>query len=295
MFSGPSCSDNESVGINTTRIQVFLLTVFILLILGVDSCNGQWIMRAGDRREIALSRLIEEIEGRPLIFLGEEHDSMADHWYQIRVIKGLKDRGGRLAIGLEMYTSERQNDLDSWMSGKLNEQEFARLFQAEWKVPWAYYRAIFIYAKEHSIPLVGLNVPKQVTKKVAKEGFASLSAEERRKIPGEITCTVDAGYMELIRRAFAEHRLSDETFVRFCEAQLLWNRSMAWHALDYIDRHPGVTMVVLTGKAHAMKPGIPDEAGRMRKIDLRVILPEDRIFSRGNISEADADYLILKP
>jgi uncharacterized iron-regulated protein len=272
---------------------LLFLTLAALLIVSVGCCRGEWIMRTADRQEIRFSRMMEEIKGSHLIFIGEEHDRMADHWRQLKVIKALHDAGVRLAIGVEMFTAESQGDLDRWVAGRISEEDFIRRFNGNWKEPWLYYRSLFYYARQHSIPMVGLNISREISHKVATMGFAALSASERRHIPGVVTCRVDDAYMALIRRAFSSHGLSDEAFTRFCEAQLLWNSVMAWNTIQYMEKNPHRTMIVLAGKGHAMKPGIPDEIRKLKKADLRVILPEDELFRRANVSESDTDYLFL--
>jgi uncharacterized iron-regulated protein len=156
------------------------------------------------------------------------------------------------------------------------------------------YRHIFIYARQHAIPLVGLNVPREVTRKVAREGFEALTPAEKKELPEAITCDVDAAYMALVRRAFVAHGQGEKLFVRFCEAQMIWNKAMAWRLQEYMGGDPGKTVIVLTGKGHAMKPGIPREITNGGVVQYRVILPEDEIFRRGTVTLADADYLFMR-
>jgi len=59
---------------------------------------------------------------------------------------------------------------------------------------------IFEYAREKRIPLVGLNVPRDVTRQVALEGFQSLSRKDKARIHS-VTCRVDREYMDFIKRA----------------------------------------------------------------------------------------------
>jgi uncharacterized iron-regulated protein len=237
---------------------------------------------------------MEELKGSRLIFIGEEHDRLRDHWFQLKVIKALKDGGIPLAIGLEMFTADNQPDLKRWIAGTMDEEEFVRRYQLNWSVPWPMYRHIFIYARQHAIPLVGLNVEREITRKVAREGFAALTPRERKELPEAITCDVDAAYMSLVRRAFAEHKQGDQLFARFCEAQMIWNKAMAWRLQEYMGANPGRTVVVMTGKAHAMKPGIAREIRNEEDVQYRVILPEDEIFKRSSVTFADTDYLLLR-
>ena len=273
---------------------IFILAAAAVLNITAGCSSADMIMRVGDRQEIAFARLIEEIKGHRLIFIGEEHDRMKDHWFQLKIIKALNDGGIPLAIGLEMFTADNQGDLDRWVAGKMDEEEFVRRYNLNWSVPWPMYRQIFLYARQQAIPLVGLNVSRGITHKVAREGIAALTPEERKQIPGVITCDVDAAYMSLVRRAFADHKQGDKLFVRFCEAQMLWNRTMAWRIQEFMRGHPGRSVVVLTGKAHAMKPGIPKEIRHEGAVEYKVILPEDEIFNRGAVTVADTDYLFMR-
>ena len=273
---------------------ICILSAVLLLIVTVGCSSADPVLRVNDRQEIAFGRMIEELRGIRLILIGEEHDRLKDHWFQLKAIKALKDGGIPLAIGLEMFTADNQRDLDNWIAGKMDEEEFAGRFQHNWNVPWPMYRHIFIYARQHAIPLVGLNVAREITRKVAREGFAALTPGERKELPEAITCDVDAAYMTLVRRAFAAHGQGDKLFVRFCEAQMIWNKAMAWRLEEYMRGNPGRTVVVMTGKGHAMKPGIPREIRNDGAVQYRVILPEDEIFKRGSVTVADTDYLFMR-
>jgi uncharacterized iron-regulated protein len=273
---------------------ISILSAAMLLILSVGCSSADPVLRVDDRQEISFSRMMEELHGSRLIFIGEEHDRMMDHWFQLKVIKALNDSGIPLAIGLEMFTADNQPDLERWIAGKMDEEEFVESYQLNWSVPWPMYRHIFIYARQHAIPLVGLNVAREITRKVAREGFAALTPGERKELPQAITCDVDAAYMSLVRRAFAEHKQIDQLFVRFCEAQMIWNKAMAWRLQQYMGANPGRTVVVMTGKAHAMKPGIAREIRNEEDVQYKVILPEDEIFKRSSVTVADTDYLFMR-
>ncbi len=172
---------------------------------------------------------------------------MDDHRAELEIIERLHRKGIPLAIGLEMFTYGSQGVLDRWVTGKLDRDQFIRSYYREWAMPWPLYRDIFLYARKQGIPLVGFNVPREITRKVAREGFASLTPGELRQLPAGVSCSVDPVYRAFIRRAFAAHEESDDTFNHFCEAQMLWNMSMGMHLLEYSDRHPGTTPIVLAG------------------------------------------------
>jgi hypothetical protein len=81
-----------------------------------------------------------------------------------------------------------------------------RAFARNWSQDWHLYRDIFLYCRERSIPLVGLNVPRSITRKVARNGFESLNSEEIGKLP-PIVCRVDRDYEDIPSPCDGQSRL----------------------------------------------------------------------------------------
>ncbi|MGD8924767.1 MAG: ChaN family lipoprotein, partial [Syntrophobacterales bacterium] len=210
--------------------------------------------------------------------------------------RALKQADVSVAIGLEMFRRDSQPDLDRWVKGDLSEKEFEKIYYKNWNYPWPLYKDIFLYAREHKIPLVGLNVPPEVTKQVAREGFDSLTPEQRGDLP-MVSCRVDPEYMAFIRRSLAMHGHGGLNFTRFCEAQLVWDTAMAWSLLGFLEKNPDATVVVIAGSGHSWKRGIPAQVSSRADVPLKVILPEisgrvDRKHT--TLNEADYVWLGLK-
>jgi uncharacterized iron-regulated protein len=273
-------------------LTTLLVAAGVLVVFVTISAGRQKVVRVQDGARIDLRRMMDETRRSRVIFVGETHTRMADHRLELRVIKALYRQGRPLAIALEMFTADHQPQLDAWVAGRLGPDRFIRLYYGDWQMPWPYYRAILTYARDRQIPLVGLNVPQEIPAKVAREGFAALTPAERGKIPPGITCTVDAAYREFIRRAYREHDQGEGVFANFCEAQMLWNKAMAWHLADYLQRFPHRTVVVLTGTGHALKRGIPAELAEFAAVPAVVIMPGSSGLTAGDVTVADADYLV---
>ncbi len=274
------------------RIIALLCIVTFLTAAALFPSLPKSVLRLADRSMIDFRQMVAEAVGMQLIFIGEIHDDARHHAAQLELIKQLRKDGRPLAIGLEIFTAGSQDALDRWVAGKLSENSFRKIYLDDWNMPWKYYRDILIYARDKRIPLVGLNLPKEISRKVAREGFAALSPEERRQLPPEITCIVTPGYMELLHQAYHDHGMSDKAFAHFCEAQVLWNRHMALKVQEFRAKRPGYTMLALVGIGHALKSGAP---GEMTADDgnYRVILPEHGSLNRHNLTVQDADYLLL--
>lgn len=250
------------------------------------------VLRISDGQRIDLEQLLAESRSARYFFLAENHDDAGHHAAQLAIIKGLQQQGRRVAIGLEMFAATSQDKLDQWIAGRLSLPEFMAVYARNWTLPWTLYREILLYARDNRIPLIGLNLPPGLSRKVAQQGFAALTPEERRQLPGGITCNVGPAYMAFIRQAYANHALQERAFTHFCEAQMLWNRNMGRLLEAFLAKNPRYTMVVLVGIGHALKKGVPDEV--TREADrYRVILPEFAGLNRNNLTVQDADYLLL--
>jgi uncharacterized iron-regulated protein len=275
-----------------------LLSLFIVLLLSVGAESGadaDSVLRVRDGKIITFNQMIEEVKKVNIVFLGEIHDSIEHHEAELAVIRAFHESDTPMSVGLEMFRSDSQGALDSWVQRKSSLEQFLPAYYDNWRMPWPLYREIFWYSRDHEIPLIGLNIPDVIAKKVAQQGFASLTEQEKKRLPTGISCTVDATYMEFIRRAYTDHSRQERQFVNFCEAQMVWDKSMAWHLVEYLRKNRGRTVVVLAGVGHAWKRGMPEQVAMESKYTYRVILPliPDQI-EKGNVTTKDADYVLLE-
>jgi len=244
-------------------------------------------------KELLMSQVLVDLKTNRIVLVGEHHDNRQHHRAQLMIIRALKEAGLRIAVGLEMFRNESQAALDQWISGEIDEKRFEKIYYDNWTFPWQAYRKIFEYARDQQIPLIGLNVPREITRQVSRNGFKSLSPQQKGKI-AEVSCIVDQQYMNYIRKAFGGHGHGQLNFIYFCEAQLVWDSAMAVYTLDYLENNPDSIMVILTGTGHAQKGAVPRQIRARSNLDYAVILPEipGRIDA-ATISKADADYIML--
>jgi uncharacterized iron-regulated protein len=244
-------------------------------------------------RSTTLTEALPELSSADLLIVGESHGNPRHHAAQLGIIRALHASGVPVAVGLEMFQQREQDVLDNWVAGTILEPEMVQAFTRNWGVQWPAYRDIFIYCRDHGVPMVGLNVPRDITRKVARHGFASLTREELGLLP-PIVCRIDPEYEAFLRR-FVGSDGHAGAFERFCEAQLVWDAAFAVHALDYLKNQPHHTMIVLTGSVHAWKPAMPFQvhglAPQVRQVS---IVPDIPIhMDLQDITAKDADYLIL--
>jgi uncharacterized iron-regulated protein len=277
--------------------RIFPIALSVVILFGVlDAIQAHLTDRIYDlqnNKERLMPDVISDLKRNRIILVREHHSNQNHHAAQVRVIQTLEASGVQVAVGLEMFRSDSQQALDRWVAGNIDEKDFKQIFYDNWGYSWESYRVIFDYARKKKIPLIGLNVSRDITRQVSRQGFASLNKEQKGKL-SNIACRVDKEYMEYIKKAFGGHGHGKLNFAYFCEAQLVWDTVMAINALDYLNNNPNALIVLLTGTGHAQKNAIPRQIRKRSEVAHAVILPEVKgVIDPETVDQSDADYIIL--
>ncbi|WP_245912239.1 ChaN family lipoprotein [Brunnivagina elsteri] len=230
---------------------------------------------AGTRCINSVAKLIPEISKAKVIYLGETHDSAEDHKKQLKIIQELSDRFGnrnnkKIAIAMEMFQRPSQNAINNYLAGKITEEELVKQteYEQRWGFPWELYAPILRFAKANNIPILAINTPSEITRKVSRQGLESLTPEERKLIPpfSEIHTSPDE-YRKLVLAAFEAHQNAGQgtskNLESFFLAQVLWDETMAESIANFVKANPKTQVIVLAGQGHIVYDyGIPSRVKR---------------------------------
>ncbi|MEM9804567.1 MAG: ChaN family lipoprotein [Cyanobacteria bacterium P01_D01_bin.56] len=213
--------------------------------------------------------ILNQLTEADVIYLGETHNDPLDHAAQLEIITAMHDARGDIAIGLEMFQRPFQEVLDNYISGEITETELIAQseYETRWGFDWELYAPIIRYAQSNQIPLIALNTPREITKKVAREGLASLNGDDLQYIPpvDEID-TSDENYQAMVAQVFSHHGghgHSGPSFENFFAAQVLWDETMAESVANYVTISPNTQVIVLAGEGHVVFDfGIPSRVER---------------------------------
>ena len=215
--------------------------------------------------------VLKQLAQSNVVYLGETHDRPDDHADQLSILQSLSQDRPNLVIGMEMFQQPYQGAIDSYLAGKLNETELQAQTQyaKRWGFDWEFYAPILRFAKENKIPVIALNTPSEVTRKVARTGLDSLTTDDRRYIPPTREIVVGpANYRDRIRQIYDEAHQgkgNSQGFDRFFQAQVLWDETMADRIARSLRQQPNALVVVLVGQGHLLYgDGIPDRVKRRR-------------------------------
>lgn len=215
------------------------------------------------RHQSTLDRIIPELIKHQVVLVGESHTSYSDHMNQLAVIKALHPHWLKMGIGLEFIQSPYQQALNEYIAGDLNDIEMLRATQwyKRWKYDFRLYRPIFHYAKKNKIPLIALNAPTELTKKISKVGISGLSSKDRRLLPSKIIR--QKAYRDRLLKVFQQHsrdsskNSNNKKLNNFVDVQLAWDESMAMNTAKAIHSNKINKMVLLAGSGHVVRQGIP--------------------------------------
>lgn len=184
--------------------------------------------------------LLTAMAGRAVVLLGEQHDDMDHHRWQLQTLATLHARRPLMVIGFEMFPRRVQPVLERWVAGELTEAEF--LQQVEWGKVWSMpaelYLPLFHFARMNRIPMLALNIDAELTRRIAEKGWDGVPEGEREGV-GRPAAALPAyeDFLFEIHGQHAQMRMhgkdqgkparSDAGFRNFVESQLAWDRAMA--------------------------------------------------------------------
>jgi uncharacterized iron-regulated protein len=255
--------------------------------------------------------IINDIGKSRVIYVGETHTEYSHHLLQLQVIQALHAKNGtdgenknkKLAIGMEMFPRSAQPVLDDYISGKIKtEKDFLKKsdYFSVWGYDYRLYRGIINFARKNRIPIIGLNLERNITRQVFRNGNTDgLSPEDWQNISQELDLDIPS-YRERLRAVHAFHASSPghqkPGFSGFLQAQALWDETMAETIANYLQKNPRKTMIVIAGSGHVYKDsGIPLRVERRIPEIRQSVLIGNNGFDTGQEIGRKVDYLIFIP
>lgn len=217
------------------------------------------------------ARFRAALSASDVVLVGEQHDLAAHHLAQLDVLREFHSLKPGLSIGLEMVDRTQQASLDEYLSGAMSEADFAAFWKKAWGYDFAIYRPLLAYAKDHHIPVKGLNAPLSVIRQISKGGLSSLSPAQRALLPARVEQTSDARYLAYIKESLSGHGADPARLERMLEAMAAWNETMGQAAADALAQGP---VLVIAGSGHMLfRAGIAESLGRRASAVSAVVLP----------------------
>ena len=222
---------------------------------------------------------------RNSVFLGETHNSERDKLLATRILRQLKRKRSKVALGLEMVQQPFQPVLNWYVfEAKPSEAADRTLFlETEWDYRWGWdfesYLPILKYAQLNKVPLLALNVEVELTAQVRKGGLKALSPVDFKRLiidrEGFRNDVLRPGFVEycnaVLRPSFDAHlqmggifQNTSNAYSNFVSNRILWDETMATRASSFLLRNPDYLLCGLVGADHVKTThGIPARLERI--------------------------------
>jgi uncharacterized iron-regulated protein len=191
-----------------------------------DARSGLWL---------SLQDAVAELPATAVVLMGEEHavkdPTPEEQLRQVQWLQRVSARSGPntqpVSVGMEFFAYTGQQALDAYLQDPSPLNEATLLKDAEWgSNPFAAYRQQVLWPTSTGGATFALNIPRRVTRQVARGGPSSLTDEQRALLP-PIWEQGSASYRERFTAAMQGHA-SPEQLENFFWAQSLWDDTMAW-------------------------------------------------------------------
>ena len=243
---------------------------------------GVWSVPApGGVQEISAREVFLQARAQPVVLLGESHDRAEHHRWQLHALVALHLQRAEMVIGFEMFPRRVQQVLDRWVAGELSESEF--LDRSHWSEVWgldaAYYLPLFHFARMHRVPMLALNVERELVRRIGREGLDAVPEAQREGVGRPEPASPD--YLRDLHAVYAQHakgnsgNLDDPKFQRFVAGQLMWDRAMAEAIRAGRSRYPGRQVVAIMGRGHTGPGAVPHQLRALGIAPTAVLLPWD--------------------
>jgi len=233
-----------------------------------------------------------------IVYVGEGHDNIYDHQVELTVIKNLyRQHAKKLVVGFEMLAHVNQEKIDLWVADKLSDDDFIRLFAADWGISdFIYYQEIFTYLKAHGIPIRALNVSRQEK----MEFMRGIMAAPNESAKSSLTAvSIDPYQEKALQAMFKGHAEGHGNLEMFIKVQQLWEKTMAHNISAYLESPAGAEkfMAVIAGGFHIEYGyGLPRRVFQQTKLNYVSVLtytPAELVENERRVMNVDFPDLPL--
>lgn len=142
--------------------------------------RGPW--KVAPRKE-----LDEALLSADVIFLGDFHALQQSQRSHLRILRDWPKQGTRtLVLAVEFFQARHQALIDRFMKGKISEKTFLQKisWSKSWGFPWEHYAPLIRWARDHQIPVYGINWglrQKSMRSIKQRERFSAMALQKIKK------------------------------------------------------------------------------------------------------------------
>ena len=223
----------------------YILIILIALILPLDAS----VCRTSTGSAITFETMLELLADYDAIVIGENHDNDFHHAVELKIFRGLNERGS-FALGLEMFERDAQQFINAYLMGEITEEEML-----EQSRPWNNYSEDYAplvnYAADNGLNVIAGNIPRYIASAAARHGSLPDTADSSLF---DIPHTYSDDYKKRFMKTMESIKNNNTAMSGIIDnknlfrAQLLKDATMAHSIVSFVDSSGGI--VFITGRFH---------------------------------------------
>jgi uncharacterized iron-regulated protein len=268
-------------------------------VVACDKGKGWW--SPVTQAPVAETNVVDSLSKDTIVLIGEHHANAEHHHWHIALLKTLQARYPQIVLGLEIFPRRTQTLLDRWIAGDMSEDEFIQAI--DWQRIWGYdielYLPLLRYAREHHVPLIALNVDRELIQNIRERGLSKVGENEREGV--SVPAKPSRAYVTQLAASFREHGVQYDSkeaaqmaFLRFVEQQTFWDRAMSEALLTTKSKHPEKMVIGIVGSWHLIhKQGVPYQMESQMKTAAKTLIPWDDNLDCNDLNTTFADFVFF--
>jgi len=264
------------------------------------------LVELSTQRTLSFEAFVKAVAQAQVVAVGEEHYHPDIQAFELRLLQALAHHHPQhVALAMEFLERDTQPAVDAYLAGRSN----AATLHAQIKATPAfiqYYFPCLQYAQQAGVPILAMNAPRSLARRVTKEGrqavVASLPLPERAHLATTFAPITPQYRTYFLKAVAAAHPLPEAQLERFVESAYLKDETMAESLATFLDRAADVTVLAIAGRFHFdYGLAIPALLRQRRphvsiqRVTTIAVAADDRIDLRELARETLADYVWFAP
>jgi uncharacterized iron-regulated protein len=264
------------------------------------------IVELSTQRTLSFEAFVQAVAQAQIVAIGEEHYHPDIQAFELRLLQALaQHRPQHVVLAMEFLERDMQPAVDAYLSGNSD----AATLHAQIKATPAfiqYYFPLVQYVRQAGIPLLAMNVPRSLARRVTKEGLQtvaeSLLPPERTYLAATFLPITPQYRTYFLQAVAAAHPLPEEQHERFVEAAHLKDDTMAESLAAFLERAPDVTVLAIAGRFHfdygLAIPALLQQRRphvTLQRVTTMAVAADDMVDLRELMRENLADYVWFAP
>lgn len=236
--------------------KVFMAVIVMLAMSSGVQASPAYQIYTADGRQLEAKELAELVKDYDVIVFGEYHDNDVLHRLEAEMLINAFTKHRKLAVSLEMFERDVQNQLDDYLAGEITEEEFLANSRP-WKNYREDYRSLVQFAKKHSLPVLAANIPRPLAAQYAKEGSLAAIADDMKNYLPKVHLMFDGPYKD----KFIDYMTNSpdtgkmpgaaEKAAAYYKAQCLKDDTMAESIAQFRQAHAHYKIIHFQGDFHS--------------------------------------------